>query len=83
MFGVKIETKVWFFLHRYGRVEQLHNEIDIIKPFIVSNETQKFAVFVFDWKKSVGSNTIIRVEERTRKLNCDGATYRSAIVVEY
>ncbi len=68
-----METKVWFFLHRYGKVEQLFDELDTIKPFIVSDETQKYAVFVFDWNKSVGSNTIIRTEERTRKINCDGA----------
>ena len=73
MIRVKMETKVWVFLHRYGKVEQLHTEIDIIKPFIVSDATHKYVVFVFDWKKSVGTNTIIRIEDRTKKLHCDGA----------
>ncbi|MCG3223400.1 MAG: hypothetical protein H7647_02955 [Candidatus Heimdallarchaeota archaeon] len=39
-----METKVWVFLHRYGKVDQLCDEIDVIKPFIVSDETQKYAV---------------------------------------
>lgn len=68
-----METKVWFFLHPYGRVEQLHNEMDIIKPFIVSNEAQRYDVFVFDWKRSMESNTIIRIENRTKNLKCDSA----------
>jgi hypothetical protein len=69
----KMETKVWVFLHRYGKVYQLCNEIDVIKPFIVSDETQRYAVFIFDWKKKVGTNTIIKTEERMGDLQCDGA----------
>ncbi len=68
-----METKVWVFLHRYGKVDQLCAEIDVIKPFIVSDKTQRYAVFIFDWKKRVGTNTIIKTEERMGDLQCDGA----------
>ncbi|MHA1955273.1 MAG: hypothetical protein ACW96U_15155 [Candidatus Heimdallarchaeaceae archaeon] len=44
-----------------------------ILPFIVENEDQKFAVFAFHWKKSIGTNTIIRTEHRISDMNCDGA----------
>ena len=68
-----MDEKVGRFLSKYGKVTQLLNEVDAIPPFIVEDNRQKFAVFVFDWKKVVGTNTIIRIEERTRKMNCDGA----------
>ncbi|MBY8999921.1 MAG: hypothetical protein KGD64_03315 [Candidatus Heimdallarchaeota archaeon] len=73
MIAEKMETKVWVFLHRYGKVDQLCDEIDVIKTFIVSDETQKYAVFIFDWKKRVGTNIIIKTEERLGDLDCDGA----------
>jgi hypothetical protein len=73
MIAGKMETKVWVFLHRYGKVDQLCDEIDVIKPFIVSDKTQRYAVFIFDWKKKVGTNTIIKTEERIGDLQCDGA----------
>ena len=71
------EEKVGKFLGRYGKVKVL-NEVNLdennrILPYIVENEDQKFAVFAFHWKKSIGTNTIIRTEHKLEDLNCDGA----------
>ncbi|GAI28362.1 unnamed protein product [marine sediment metagenome] len=67
-----MEEKVGRFLRKYGKVTQLLNEVDAIPPFIVEDNRQKFAVFVFDWKKSAGTNTIIRMEHRAERMKCDG-----------
>ena len=71
------EDKVGKFLDRYGNVKML-KEMDFegnnrILPYIVENEDQKFAVFAFHWKKSIGTNTIIRTEHQIADMNCDGA----------
>ncbi|MCG3220662.1 MAG: restriction endonuclease [Candidatus Heimdallarchaeota archaeon] len=71
------QEKVGKFLERYGNVKKLSEgnfeEHERILPFIVENEDQKFAVFAFHWKKSIGTNTIIRTEHRINDMNCDGA----------
>ena len=71
------QEKVGKFLERYGNVKKLSvgnfEEHNRILPFIVENEDQKFAVFAFHWKKSIGTNTIIRTEHRINEMNCDGA----------
>ena len=71
------QEKVGKFLDRYGKVKllkdvNLDNENRIL-PFIVENEDQKFAVFAFHWKKSIGTNTIIRTEHQINDMKCDGA----------
>ena len=71
------EEKVGKFLDRYGKVKVL-NEVNFdsnnrILPYIVESEDQKFAVFAFHWKKSIGTNTIIRTEHQLQDMNCDGA----------
>ncbi|MHA1686685.1 MAG: hypothetical protein ACTSYD_09815 [Candidatus Heimdallarchaeaceae archaeon] len=69
--------KVGSFLRRYGVVHQLPKiSLDSqsrILPFIVQTEKQRYAVFAFRWKKSIGTNTIIRTEHMLKDLNCDGA----------
>ena len=71
------QEKVGKFLERYGNVKRLNmgnfEEQNRILPFIVENEDQKFAVFAFHWKKSIGTNTIIRTEHRLDEMSCDGA----------
>ncbi len=71
------EEKVGKFLDRYGKVKVLSevnlDENNRILPYIVENEDQKFAVFAFHWKKSIGTNTIIRTEHKLEDMNCDGA----------
>ncbi|MCG3225355.1 MAG: hypothetical protein H7645_00435 [Candidatus Heimdallarchaeota archaeon] len=71
------QEKVGKFLERYGNVKRLNmgnfEEQNRILPFIVENEDQKFAVFAFHWKKSIGTNTIIRTEHRISDMSCDGA----------
>ncbi|MCG3216161.1 MAG: hypothetical protein KAS63_05565 [Candidatus Heimdallarchaeota archaeon] len=71
------QEKVGKFLDRYGKVKFLREASldgsDRILPFIVENEDQKFAVFAFHWKKSIGTNTIIRTEHKISDMNCDGA----------
>ncbi len=68
----KVGDRVEYFLRMYGRVKQLLDEKDRIPPFIVEDDLQKFVVFVFDWKKSAGTNTIIRTEQRAEEMKCDG-----------
>ncbi len=67
-----MSEKVVCFLSKYGRVKQLLDEKDRIPPFILEDDLQKFVVFVFDWKKSAGTNTIIRTEQRAERMKCDG-----------
>lgn len=68
----KIGDRVGCFLRNYGRIKRLLDEKDRIPPFIVEDNLQKFVVFVFDWKKSAGTNTIIRTEHRAERMKCDG-----------
>lgn len=71
------QEKVGKFLNRYGKVQKLkEHSIDThsrILPYIVESEDQKFAVFAFHWKKSIGTNTIIRTEHQINEMQCDGA----------
>ncbi|MHA1217710.1 MAG: hypothetical protein ACTSSN_05365 [Candidatus Heimdallarchaeaceae archaeon] len=71
------QEKVGQFLNRYGKVKKLNEDkIDNsgrILPYIVENEDQKFAVFAYHWKKSIGTNTIIRTEHQISDMDCDGA----------
>ncbi|OLS32968.1 MAG: hypothetical protein HeimAB125_03600 [Candidatus Heimdallarchaeota archaeon AB_125] len=71
------QEKVGQFLSRYGKVKKLkEGSIDSnsrILPYLVENEDQKFAVFAYHWKKSIGTNTIIRTEHQINDMNCDGA----------
>jgi len=71
------QEKVGKFLNRYGKVKLLRkanfDSENRILPFIVENEDQKFAVFAFHWKKSIGTNTIIRTEHQINDMLCDGA----------
>ncbi|MBY9001571.1 MAG: hypothetical protein KGD64_11680 [Candidatus Heimdallarchaeota archaeon] len=71
------EEKVGKFLDRYGKVKVLNgvnfDSSNRILPYIVENDDQKFAVFAFHWKKSIGTNTIIRTEHQIQDMNCDGA----------
>jgi len=71
------EEKVGKFLNRYGKVKVLSDvnldENNRILPYIVENEDQRFAVFAFHWKKSIGTNTIIRTEHKLEDMKCDGA----------
>jgi len=71
------QEKVGKFLNRYGKVQKLREEsIDTnsrILPYIVESQDQKFAVFAYHWKKSIGTNTIIRTEHQITDMQCDGA----------
>jgi hypothetical protein len=71
------QEKVGKFLNRYGKVQKLQEEsIDThsrILPYIVESQNQKFAVFAYHWKKSIGTNTIIRTEHQINDMQCDGA----------
>ncbi len=71
------QEKVGKFLNRYGKVQKLKKDnIDTqsrILPYIVESQDQKFAVFAYHWKKSIGTNTIIRTEHQINDMNCDGA----------
>lgn len=77
MENLVFQDKVGKFLDRYGEVKKLGSiklETNTrILPFIVENEDQKFAVFAFHWKKSIGTNTIIRTEHQINEMQCDGA----------
>ncbi|MHA2357649.1 MAG: hypothetical protein ACXABK_02630 [Candidatus Heimdallarchaeaceae archaeon] len=77
MKNLEFQEKVGKFLNRYGNVKKLKNNFledeTRILPFIVENEDQSFAVFAFHWKKSIGTNTIIRTEHQINEMNCDGA----------
>lgn len=71
------QDKVGKFLNRYGKVQKLKEEtIDTdnrILPYIVESQNQRFAVFAYHWKKSIGTNTIIRTEHQINDMQCDGA----------
>lgn len=73
----EFKSHVGKFLKRYGRVKTLENlnsdESSRVLPFIVENQEQKFAVFAFHWKKSIGTNTVIKIEHQVSEMNCDGA----------
>ncbi len=77
MENLVFQDKVGKFLGRYGEVKKLGSlkleSNTRILPFIVENEDQKFAVFAFHWKKSIGTNTIIRTEHQISEMQCDGA----------
>lgn len=74
---ILFQEKVGRFLNRYGNVQKLKEEtIDThsrILPYIVENQDQRFAVFAYHWKKSIGTNTIIRTEHQINDMQCDGA----------
>ena len=74
---LEFESKVGDFLNRYGKVKRLNNiNFDTnsrILPYIVESDNQKFAVFAFHWKKSIGTNTIIRTGHQIQEMKCDGA----------
>jgi hypothetical protein len=74
---VVFQERVGEFLNRYGKVRKLKEEsIDThsrILPYIVESQDQKFAVFAYHWKKSIGTNTIIRTEHQINDMQCDGA----------
>ncbi len=71
------KSQVGKFLKRYGKVKILENlsssDSSRVLPFIVENQEQKFAVFAFHWKKSIGTNTVIKIEHQVKEMNCDGA----------
>lgn len=71
------QEQVGKFLNRYGKVQKLREDsIDTnsrILPYIVESQDQKFAVFAYHWKKSIGTNTIIRTEHQITDMKCDGA----------
>ena len=77
MESLGFQEKVGKFLNRYGKVKRLKEEsVDNqsrILPYIVQNDDQKFAVFAYHWKKSIGTNTIIRTEHQITEMQCDGA----------
>ncbi|MCG3218198.1 MAG: hypothetical protein KAR35_04300 [Candidatus Heimdallarchaeota archaeon] len=66
------------FLARYGEVEENPSmktlegkKIDV--PFVVKNKSQAFGVWIWDWKRSIGSDKIIRIEKIIISLELDGA----------
>ncbi len=65
------------FLNRYGSVSEVNTiswkKNERILPYVVQSDEQKFAVFAFHWKKSIGTNTLIKTEHYITELNCDGA----------
>ena len=73
----EFKSQVGKFLKRYGKVKILENldssDSGRVLPFIVENQEQKFAVFAFHWKKSIGTNTVIKIEHQVSEMNCDGA----------
>ncbi len=77
MIDEDFKSQVGKFLKRYGKVKTLENlnssDSSRVLPFIVENKEQKFAVFAFHWKKSIGTNTVIKIEHQISDMNCDGA----------
>ena len=66
------------FLERYGEVEEnpsikTSNGKRIEIPYIVKNKSQAFGVWLWDWKRSIGSDKIIRIEKSIISLALDGA----------
>ena len=66
------------FLARYGEVEEnptmktpQGKKIEV--PFVVKNKSQAFGVWIWDWKRSIGSDKIIRIERIIISLGLDGA----------
>ena len=66
------------FLARYGEVEENPSlktpegkKVEV--PYIVKNKSQAFGVWVWDWKRSIGSDKIIRIEKSIISLALDGA----------
>ena len=71
----KLIEKLQKFLNRYGNVRKINlgpQKSNKVYPFIVDSQTEKYAVFAFQWVKSIGTNTIIRSERLTEDMNCNG-----------
>ncbi|MHA1303760.1 MAG: hypothetical protein ACTSQE_03225 [Candidatus Heimdallarchaeaceae archaeon] len=75
-------VKVGRFLERYGKVNRIQlpkqKMSDSILPFEVENQSQKFAVFAYKWKKSIGTDVLIRLEHKISEMDQD---YDGAIVI--
>ena len=73
-----LNINLFEFLARYGEVEENPSlktpegkKVEV--PFIVKNKSQAFGVWVWDWKRSIGSDKIIRIEKSIISLELDGA----------
>jgi len=63
------------FLNRYGKVKRINlnaQKSSKVYPFVVDSKNQKFAVFAYEWVKSIGTNTTIRSEQLSENMKCDG-----------
>lgn len=76
------DSEISNFLQRYGKVRPLslpkQKLSSSILPYEVENENQKFAVFVYNWKKSIGTDVLIRLEDKIADL---GKKYDGIIVI--
>ena len=75
---VSLSIDLCNFLERYGEVEEnpsikTSDGKKVEVPFIVKNESQAFGVWLWDWKRSIGSDKIIRIEKSIISLELDGA----------
>ena len=75
---VSLNIDLCKFLERYGVVEENPSmktadgkKVEI--PYIVKNKSQAFGVWLWDWKRSIGSDKIIRIEKSIISLELDGA----------
>ncbi len=69
------------YLKRYGDIAKINDKYKFsenILPFEVKNNSQKFAVFAYDWKKSIGTDVLIRLENQIDSLD---TSYDGAIII--